>query len=70
MAGSTWKPVLANPTPNGNQGSRNRLRNGYILVRIEATAVEIGVELARQDDLLHPGHALDRPARGRSRHER
>jgi hypothetical protein len=41
MAGSTWKPVLANPRPNGNQGSRTRLRNGYIFVRIEATAVEI-----------------------------
>jgi hypothetical protein len=41
MAGSTWEPVLANSTPNGNQGSGIRLRNGYIFVRIEATAVEI-----------------------------
>jgi hypothetical protein len=64
MAGSTWKPVLANPTPNGNQGGRNRLRNGYILVRIEATAVEIRRRAhARQEDLLHPGHA--RPSRTR-----
>jgi hypothetical protein len=70
MAGSTWKPVLANPTPNGNQGSRTRLRNGYILVRIEATAVEIRRRAnARQDDLLHPGPARP-PARGRSGDER
>ena len=51
MAGSTWKPVLANPTPNGNQGSRTRLRRGYVLVRIEATTVEIRRRTnARQDD--------------------
>jgi hypothetical protein len=57
MAGSTWRPVLANPTPNGNQGSRDRLRSGYIHVRIEATAVEIRRRAhARQEDLLHPGH--------------
>ena len=51
MAGSMWKPVLANPTPNGNQRDRTRLRGGYILVRIEATAVEIRRRTnARQDN--------------------
>lgn len=54
MAGPMWKPVLANPTPNGNQGSRTRLRNGYIFVRIEATAIEIRRRTsARQDRFSH-----------------
>ena len=57
MAGSTWKPVLADPTPNGNQGSRTRLRNGYIFVRMEATAVEIRRRgNARQDDPSTSGY--------------
>jgi len=54
MAGSMWKPVLANPTPNGNQGSRTRLRNGYSFVRIEVTA-----EIRRQ---LTPGRTASRVA--------
>jgi hypothetical protein len=50
MAGSTWQPVLATPKPNGNQGSRTRLHNGYSFVRIEATALEIRRRTnARQD---------------------
>jgi hypothetical protein len=53
MAGPMWKPVLANPTPSENQASRTRLRNGYIFVRIEATAIEIRRRTnARQDRFL------------------
>jgi hypothetical protein len=56
MAWPMWKPVLANPTPNGNQGwSRTRLRNGYIFVRIEATDIEIGRRTTAQQDRFSRG---------------
>ncbi len=55
MAGPQWKPVLADPTPNGNQGSRARLRNGYIFVRIEATAIEIRRRTSARQDRFSRG---------------